>query len=192
MLLICIDELFLFSIYVTGVFSDLCQLELETVETMETNPTATLECETWSNWNFPNKTIASIHLDQRGSGERLMRDSGMVRSGSYLKLSMSNRTHSLAVSPYRTPLLAHQMALMPQRHCRSWCLCGHPAAQECQAMEANHGRRHRQERRSASVKISGSRARAKLERLPPPEPRRNETSRDISFGNTLLVSGCIA
>jgi hypothetical protein len=42
------------------------------------------------------------------------------------------------------------------------------------AMEANHRRCHRQERRTARIKISGPGTLAKLERIPPPEPRRDE------------------
>ena len=57
---------------------------------------------------------------------------------------------------------------------RSWSLCGHPTAQKCPAMEANHRRRHRQERRAACIKISGPRTLAELERLPPKKPCRNK------------------
>jgi transposase len=43
------------------------------------------------------------------------------------------------------------------------------------AMEANHCRRHRQERRTPRIKMSGPGTLAKLERIPPPEPRQDET-----------------
>ncbi len=42
------------------------------------------------------------------------------------------------------------------------------------AMEANHCRCHRQERRTPRIKVSGPGTLAKLERIPPPEPRRDE------------------
>ncbi|PIL21315.1 hypothetical protein P775_04825 [Puniceibacterium antarcticum] len=57
---------------------------------------------------------------------------------------------------------------------RSWSLCGDTATQKCPAMEANHCRRHRQERRTPRIKISVSSTLAKLERIPPPELRRDK------------------
>jgi transposase len=42
------------------------------------------------------------------------------------------------------------------------------------AMEANHCRCHRQERRTPRITISGPGTLAKLERIPPPEPRRDK------------------
>jgi hypothetical protein len=42
------------------------------------------------------------------------------------------------------------------------------------AMEANHCRCHRQERRTPRIKVSGPGTLAKLERIPPPEPRRDD------------------
>ena len=54
------------------------------------------------------------------------------------------------------------------------------AAQKCSAMEANDRRSRRQERRAARIEVSGSSTLAELERRPPPEPRRDETSRDIA------------
>ena len=54
-------------------------------------------------------------------------------------------------------------------------------------------------RRNTSVAPSGNPSRQHpadapagqwMDRIPPPKPRRDETSRDISFGNTLPVSGC--
>ncbi|EPX78647.1 ISSpo9, transposase [Salipiger mucosus DSM 16094] len=41
-------------------------------------------------------------------------------------------------------------------------------------------------------KYPGRRHLAKVERIPPPKPRRDKTYRDISFGNALPVSACIA
>ena len=54
---------------------------------------------------------------------------------------------------------------------RARCGRGDTATEKCPAMEANHCWRHRQERRTPRIKISGSGTLAELERLSPPEPR---------------------
>ena len=54
----------------------------------------------------------------------------------------------------------------------------HPAAQERQAMEARHSQRDRAQRGLACIQTLRPDDLATMERLPPPKPRRNQTSRD--------------
>jgi hypothetical protein len=51
---------------------------------------------------------------------------------------------------------------------------GASAAIPPRGIEANHRRRHRKERGTPRIKIIGSATLAKLERIPPPEPRRDK------------------
>ena len=55
-----------------------------------------------------------------------------------------------------------------------------PAPQDCQAVEAINRRRHCPQRGLARIEIPRPRHLAKMERIPPPKPRRDETSRDIA------------
>jgi hypothetical protein len=52
-----------------------------------------------------------------------------------------------------------------------------------QTLEANNSGRYRAQRGAPRVEIPRSRDLAKLERLPPPKPRRDETSRDHAAHN---------
>jgi len=51
---------------------------------------------------------------------------------------------------------------------------GDAAAQKCSTMEANDRRCRHQERRATRIEVSGSSTLAELERLPPPETRRDK------------------
>ena len=85
---------------------------------------------------------------------------------------------------------------MPQRDCRSGSRSYHPSAQECAALEANDGGRHRAKRSCESVQISWAGTTvAKTDRLSPPKPRRDEdalrqTSRPRPHGPRLRPAGC--
>ncbi len=65
-------------------------------------------------------------------------------------------------------------AQMPRRDCGSQCPCCHSATQEREAVEAYKRRSHRPERGSQRVAIPWPSTLAAIERIPPPEPRRNE------------------
>ena len=65
------------------------------------------------------------------------------------------------------------MSAMPRCHCRPWCCRDHPAAQERQTLEGRHHGGNRAQRSLARIETVGPRAPATLERLSPPEPRRD-------------------
>ena len=77
----------------------------------------------------------------------------------------------------------------PRKNAKMW----KPPSRACRhAREGNgHTRSASTQRSRPILKVSGSRNVATGDRVPLQKPRRNKTSRDISFGNTLLVSGCI-
>ena len=87
---------------------------------------------------------------------------------------------------------------MPQRDCRSGSRSYHPSAQECAALEANDGGRHRAKRSCESVQISWAGTTvAKTDRLSPPKPRRDEdalrqTPRPRPHGPRIRPAGCRA
>jgi hypothetical protein len=66
---------------------------------------------------------------------------------------------------------------------RPWCECRHPTPQKRQAVEDRHSGCGGQKRGLASFEIPRPRDLAKLEWIPPPESRRNETSRDHASHN---------
>ena len=62
---------------------------------------------------------------------------------------------------------------MPQRNCRARRSCRYTPAQERQAVETHQRRGHRSERGRQCLAISGAGHLATMERIPPPEPRRD-------------------
>ena len=72
---------------------------------------------------------------------------------------------------------------MPRRDCCSQCSCCHSTAQERQAMEAHERRSRRPERSRECIAIPRPRPVATMERIPPPKPRRGQTSRDHAVHN---------
>jgi len=86
---------------------------------------------------------------------------------------------------------------MPQCDCRSRSRRHHPAAQEFAALEANHSGRNRAKRSREGLQISRTCLVAKVDRLSPPKPRRDEnelrqTPRPRSHGARLRPAGCRA
>ena len=65
-------------------------------------------------------------------------------------------------------------AQMPRHHRRPRCGCRHPSAQERQALETIDRGCNCAQRGAPSFEIPRSRHLAKLERIPPPKPRRDE------------------
>ncbi len=65
-----------------------------------------------------------------------------------------------------------------------WRSCPPPAAQEREAMEDRHRRRNCPQRSAAGIQIPRARFVAAIERLSPPEPRRNENALSETLGPT--------
>ena len=90
----------------------------------------------------------------------------------------SRRTSRLAASPQMVPRIPEN-AIMPSRSA-----CCHPAAQDREAMEDRHRRRNRPQRSAAGIQIPRARLVATMERLSPPEPRRNGNALSETPGPT--------
>lgn len=63
-----------------------------------------------------------------------------------------------------------------------WRSCPPPAAQEREAVEDRHRRRNCPQRSAAGIQIPRARFVEKMERLSPPEPRRNENELSDTLG----------
>jgi hypothetical protein len=72
---------------------------------------------------------------------------------------------------------------VPQRNCRPRFECRHPGPQKRQTLEDRHRKCGGQKRGPSSFEIPWPRDLAKLERIPPPKPRRDEPSRDHAMHN---------